>query len=203
MKLFKTEKVKKFFDILQKMDRAYSVDVDKQIYKGYDKNNPHIVWCQKQVFVNRTINKWLSKKYLKFYKEDEVTSIEYIQYFNIVKIKYKLGYGEDLIVHIIDYTRPYSIFNKIVLSYNDVICAEGEWTDNKQHLELLNLIKLDIPEKEFIFNAFNLSLYPKRRSKNWTEDKIKVKFSVLAKTEKEALKKANKYCEENKLFLIN
>lgn len=201
MKLFEKKQVKKFFDILSKMDRGYSIDERKQIYKGYDKNNPDIVKCQKEVFVNRTVNKWLKDKFLKLYKEDEYTNIEYIQYLSISRIEYNLGWGDVLKISILDYINPHDFFNYLKLSYNDIIDLEGEWTDDKIHKQLYDLIKLNIPEKKYTFKAYDWSLYPKRKTKNWTTDKLIVDFVISAKTEKEALKKANQYCEENKLML--
>ena len=203
MKLFEYKKVKKFFDILSRMDRGYSNIESEQIYKGYDKFNPHLVRCQKEVFVNRTVNKWLKGKYLKLYKEDESSGIEFIQYLSILKVTFILGYNDKLLVKILDFAQPFNITNFLNLTYYEIKELEGEWTNSVEHTTLLNLVSLNLPKKEYLFNSYDWSLYPKRIHKNWKVDKLLKKFTILAKTEKEAFKKAKKYCEENKLQLID
>ena len=61
-KLFTIEQVKKFFDILSRLERSSC-----NWYKGWDKLNPDIFPCQQAVFVKRTIGKWLVNKPLIWY----------------------------------------------------------------------------------------------------------------------------------------
>ena len=65
-KLFKKEKVVKFFNILDKLSMMYPVDLSNYPWKDYrtiyTEDSKHIP-SEREVFVNRTINKWLKGKY--------------------------------------------------------------------------------------------------------------------------------------------
>jgi hypothetical protein len=201
MKLFELIQVEKFFTILDKMNRGYSIDPLKDIYRGYDKNNPHISFCQRQVFVKRTLNKWLKGKSLILYKTSEQTNIEYKQYINIVGISYELSYGTKISVSYYDYTRPVDIFNCLSIDHNNALRLEGEWSDGKIHNELLNFFVLDLPEKEFKFRCHDMSKFPKRKKKGQTSEEIMKSLettkSFYAQTEKEAYRKRDRFLESD------
>lgn len=201
MKLFDTKKVQKFFSILHKMERGVAVVKGKDIYEGK---------CQKQIFVKRTLNKWLSGKVLIIYKESEQTGVEYKQYVSITNIEYCLGWGEEIDVNLFDYTRPTDIFNKNSFNHNSILSLEGEWSENSDiHHQILKLTYLNIPEKDYVFKTYDWNKYPKRRKKHQTEDDIiklmEGTISFRAKTEKEAYRKKKKFekSEENKITMLS
>lgn len=202
MKLFKSSEIKKFFKILYRLDRGYSIDPVKNIYKGYDKKYPEFSKCQQEVFVNRTINKWLKYKHLILYKTSEQTGVEYKQYISILTISLHLGVsGGELKIRYYDYSRPVDIFNELILDVNSILELEGEWTENLElHHLLLKITMISFPEKEYVFKAWDYGKYPKRKKKNQTADdimkNIETTVSFKARTEKEAQRKRMKYQEE-------
>jgi len=185
MRLFKKEDVKRFYGILHSLDRGYA---DDSVYKGYDINNPHITKCQMEVFIDRTLNKWLKGKCFVLYIESGI-GIEYKQYVRVTRVSLKLDYSAGTIsVGLYDYSKPYDIFNSINLSVNEAMRLEGEWCINEdQHNLIADLFALNLPDKEFIFNAYDLSI-----SDNVGD--CKTTHTIIAKTEKEAynIKHSNK-----------
>lgn len=181
--LFPREKVKKFFEILSNRERHTC-----KRYMGYDKINPDYAPCAKEVFVKRTLHKWLKGKYLIIYRESEQTNVEYKQYVSITNVKYVLGWGEEIGVSLYDFTKPYNIWNSEKFSHNKALDLEGEWCESTDtHHELLKLTStVDIPEKEYVFMAYDISKMPKRAKKGQTyEDKFKacqIPVPVKAKT---------------------
>lgn len=205
MKLIDINKQKKFFNILNKLERGYSIDPLKNIYKGYDKTNPDRLLSQKEVFVLRTINKWLNGKYLILYKTSS-TNIEYKQYCIILNISYyNTRYGNDKIkVQLLDVSKPYDIFTDDIFSFNDILRLEGEWCDDPTvHNNLLETFMLSISEKEFIFEAYDYSKFIKRKDKNKTVDDMKSNISIFAKTEKEAYKKKEEFQKTSKSIILS
>lgn len=191
MKLFTTDQVKKFFNILQKMDRGFPIGISK--YTGYDKLNPHLTPCEKEIFVKRSIHKWLKGKYLIFYKTDKETDREFKQYISITNIRYSLGWGDDLDVRIYDYAQPMNIWTEMKISHNDALRLEGEWSDDVIHKNLLNLFTLTIPEKEYVFKAYDLSKTKTSKKKIKSYKETETTISFMARTEKEAYKKKREH----------
>ncbi len=189
-KLFKVKDVKKFFNILQKLERACC-----ERYKGYFSKDYSP--CEQEVFVNRTINKWLKHKYLILYTEGENISVEFKKYLSIVKIEFALTYGKgDLTVYVYDFSRPVDLYKTIKVNHNIAIDMEGEWCeDNKRHTELLKFFTLDIPDKEYVFKTYDLT---KTKKKKFVESTITFK----AKTEKHAWKQREKHQKYNKDLVI-
>src|SRR5690349_3632362 len=103
-KLFTTQQVKRFFDKLYSKGRNCC-----ELYKGIDKLNHDRTTCEKEVFVNRTLKRWFSGKYVIFFQEDEQSGIEYKRYIYLSNISYALSYRNDLTVYYLDFTRPYDI----------------------------------------------------------------------------------------------
>lgn len=185
-KLFTTQQIQRYFTILNKMGR-----VVENKYLGYDKKNPHITPCQKEVFVNRTLNKWLKNKYVILYAVSEQTDEQYKEYVSISNIQYYLNaYGGDkLSVSIYDYSKPMDIWNSIKISHNDALDLEGEWIEDptEYHHKLLKMTYLSIPEKEYVFEMHDFSKCPKRGvKKEIALERIKTTISFKAKTEREA-----------------
>lgn len=212
-KLFESEKVKKFFRILDKLSGNIPINTDNYPWKGYQtiytKDSNHVP-STREVFVHRTINKWLRSKALIIYRTSDL-EIEYKQYININSISYQNSWsGKNINVKFMDYTNPYDskMFTGEDLCHNDIIDLEGEWCENiNKHLKILNLITMnDIPDKEYIFKAYDWYKYPKN-SKNTKKalEKITTTKSFIAKTERQAyrLRKIFADSEENSKFIIS
>lgn len=199
MKLFKTEQIQKYWGILNRLERS--------ICARYTEKNK--TFCAREVFVRRTLNKWLKNKLLVLYTTSEQTGLEYKRYISIQNVKYALHHSTELQINIYDYSRPMDIWEELVINHNEALDLEGEWVDNADnHNTILKLSYLDLPEKEYVFEAYDFSKYPKRRKKGQSYDDIreslKTTISFKAKTEKEAYKKRKEYYDsdiENKLMV--
>lgn len=184
--IFNPVKVKKFFDILSRLNR-----VVENRYKGYFKNNPHISPCEKEVFVNRTLNKWFKDSYFIWWKNSEQTKLQQKVYISISNIKFYLGYSNEIEIYYYDYSKPMDIWNTIKLSYNDCINLEGEFCKNGDlHHQLLKLTVINEPEKEFVFKAWDWTKYPKRKKKGWTNEDIYKSMETTISFKANTLKKA-------------
>jgi len=188
-KLFKTEHIKKFFDILSKLERSSC-----ERYKNWDKLNPDNTPCAQEVFIKRTISKWFNNKNIILYKDN------YKRYLTINSIHFGYGYSNNLKIYIFDWSRI-NKFDSLILEYNDILSLEGEWCkDSSKHKKLLKMISLnDVPDKEYIFKAYDFSKL-KRKSKNNPNPKksIETTKSFIAKTEKLAYRKKRLFEEEQK-----
>lgn len=195
-KLFKKEKVVKFFNILDKLSMMYPVDLSNYPWKDYrtiyTEDSKHIP-SEREVFVNRTINKWLKGKYLIIYKMSDL-GIQYKQYINISRLSYSNSWeGGYISAGIFDYSKTCGtgISKDFRFRCNDALDLEGEWCNNSEkHLKIMNLLLLtDVPEKEYVFKAFDFSKFPKRIGKNESALKaIETTKSFIAKTENQAYK---------------
>jgi hypothetical protein len=188
MKLFTVEQVKKFFAILDRMGR--------EVCKRYSDDN--FAPCEKEVFVRRTVNKWFRGKYIVYYATSAQTSAEYKRYLYISNVRFVLGWGTALSVGIIDYARPVDVFESMTLSHNDVLDLEGEWVEDKDldnyHHALLKMTTLNIPEREFVFKAYDMSKFSNKRNK---KEYLETTVSVNAMTEKEAYRRKNELQKKN------
>lgn len=200
-KLFTTEQVKKFFNILGNLSKSIPIDQTHYPWKDYQaiytKDSNHVP-CTREVFAHRTISKWLKGKALIIYKESDL-GIIYKQYVRISSLRYCNDWGFGYInVGIIDYSRPYDpiLFDGLHIKHNDALQLEGEWCDNlDKHNQILNLVTMsDVSDKEYVFKAYDWSKYPKRKKKGIDPiDLITTTKSFIAKTEKQA-------CELKKQF---
>lgn len=189
-RLFTTEQVTKFFNILGQLERG--VNPKKNIYKGYNPLNPDIQYCQRQVFVLRTVNRWLRGKKVVLYKVAENSSLQYKQYIVINRIEFGLGYSDDLRVYFNDYSHPMNFFNSMIIDHNEVLRLEGEW-DGSKHKAILDLFVLDIPQKEFVFKAFD---FAKMKTRGKTKEEVMAEIEttcvIKAQTHYQAYKLKNK-----------
>lgn len=202
MKLFPTDKVKKFFDILQKLSGSTPIDSSTYRYKDYltiyTKDSNHIP-STREVFVNRTVAKWLKGKYAIIYRKSDL-GVEYKQYVSITNIAHfndwsVTGYVG---VGLMDYANPYSssLFAKEHFGHNTCLNIEGEWSENgDKHTKLLSYISMeDVPTKEYVFRAYDFTKYPKRGvSSDKAMKKIETTMSFFAKTENSAYEQKNHY----------
>lgn len=122
--LFSPDKVRKFFDILGRLGREQS-----GTYKGYYKIGGSVP-CQKEVFVNRTLNRYLRGKHLIWYRKSLTSGIYYNCYATIGRIEFILGWGNEIKVYFSDYSRPADLLSSIKLRPNEVFDLEGQWCDN-------------------------------------------------------------------------
>lgn len=184
-KLFDPKRVGKFFNILYKLNRC----VDK---KYEDK-------CEKEVFVRRTVNKWLKGKFLILYDMSEQTELLYKKYIHISSVSLNLDWTlGTLSVNIYDYTRPMDVFNSITVDHNKALSMEGEWIDNpgEHHFKIIELTSMNnVPEKEYVFETYDWERYPKnsKKRKDRILEEIKGTISFTAQTELDAYRQKNKY----------
>ena len=205
-KLFHPDKIRKFFDILDRLTGSIHIDKETYRYKDYQTiytKDSHHCPSTREVFVHRTVDKWLRGKYLIFYRVSGLGAI-YKQYVSITRISYLNDWGSGrLDVGLLDYIKPFSstIFGGKKIKYNDALSLEGEWCENgDRHYELLKLSSMDdVPDKEYIFSAYDWSKYPKKVKKG-TDPKelMKTTKSFVAKTEHQAYKLKRKFEEELK-----
>lgn len=199
-RLFTTEQIKRYFDRLSNKGRNCS-----KLYKGIDKLNPDREPCEKEIFVERTIRKWFSGKYVILFQEDEMTGVEYKRYVFISGIRYGLGHKDDFHISYLDYNTPYKMWNEMQVSHNDLIRLEGIWCENGElHKTLLDMVKLNISDREFTFKAYDWDKYESRGrgTKEQKEAKIKTTVSVFAKTQKEAYKKLDEIAKTSRLHIV-
>ena len=181
MVLFETKKVSKFFEILYRLDRHIPI------------NNVNNIKCQKEIFLRRTVNKWLKNKFLVLYKNAEPLDYEYKQFIKINKISFILGWGHELCVEYYNYSTPATIFNHLNLDNNDIHSLEGEWSiDETNHNIIRKLCSMnDLPIKKYVFKAYRI---------NNLDQEVFVNF--YAQTEKEAYKLKHIEQKINKNIII-
>lgn len=199
-KLFTAEQIKRYFDRLSQKGRNCS-----KLYKGIDKLNPDREPCEKEIFVERTLRKWFAGKYIILFQEDEMSGREYKRYIYISSIRYGLGYNDDFYVTYLDYNAPYKMWNEMKISHNDALRLEGFWCENGElHKTLLEMMKLNISDREFTFDAYDWDKYESRGrgTKEEKLNKIKTTVSVFAKTHKEAYKKLDEIAKNSKLHIM-
>lgn len=192
-KLFKIEKVRKFFDILERQNRT-----SNKRYIGWSKLNPHIEYCEKQVFAKRVSNSLLPSKYIKLYNVENKT----VQYLYVCSIRFHLGWSNsNLEINYIDYANLSEGLQQKKLSFNDIIYLEGEFLDGEEHKKVLELFRLKLPEKTYRFEAFDFDKYPKRVKKGVNpKELIKTFVDIVAITEVDAFNK-RKALEGSKLMI--
>ena len=78
----------------------------------------------------------------------------------------------------------------MTLSHNDVLDLEGEWIEDptNYHHALAKMTMLNIPEREFVFEAYDMTKFSKKRNK---KEYLETTVSVNAMTEKEAYRRKN------------
>lgn len=198
--IFNPDQVDKFFSILRNMGRTCC---DR--YKGYDKLNPHISPCEREVFTKRTVSKWFKGKYVIVYEKGGDMGIPQKKYYSINSITYALDYGLNLSVYVTDFANPYN-FTSFKVS-NKIRNMEGRWSpDGSEHAILLSLISLDdLPDREFVYSGLDFDRYPKRKKKDQTKDDIRkameVEKVIVAKIQSDADEQITKL--QNKDFLLN
>lgn len=205
-KLFTTEQVKKFFNILDRFSGSIPIDKSKYPWENYQtiytKDSEHVP-CTREVFVNRTVNKWLKGKYLIIYRVSDL-GCTYKQYISISQIAYQNDWGSGYLnVGLVDYTKPYEVllFKGEKIRHNDALRLEGEWCDNKdKHVKLLEFSSMSgVPNKEYIFKAYDWSKYPKRVKKGIDpKDIMRTTKSFIAKTEHQAYELKDKFEKKHK-----
>lgn len=167
--LFKTEDVKRYFNILERLGRCVATR-----YKGYYNRNSDYSPCEREVFVNRTLNKWFPEKCIILYENSEF-GIPYKRYIIIRSIRYSLTHGVDLNVSFTDCTNPYTLSTSMSVNHNKAINLEGVWKgDSKIHTQLLGLIEFSEEEyKDYTFEGYDFNLPFKKKKKNMTTEEHK------------------------------
>lgn len=189
-KLFTTAQVKKFFRILDNLDRHTA-----EIYKGYYGGN--FTACQKQVFVSRTLNKWFSGKHIIFLDSDDDYKMQHKRYLYISSVQYALGWSEELYVNCTDYGNPREMFPSIKITHNRALNLEGFWSEDTELFQ--NMLKMflvnDLPEREFVFKIYDFNL---QTNEEVTMGELDSTLSVTARTHHEAQEKARQIEKQSK-----
>jgi hypothetical protein len=192
--LFKTEHIKKLFNILDRLERTVDVKYNNK--------------CAREVFIRRSIAKWLKNKYLVWLCKSEDSGFYYNRYVTIMKVEYALHYATELNVRFFDYSRPMDIWNTITLDHNSLLNLEGNWCKNGNiHNKILKLTVPNLPLREFVFKTYDFNLYPKRKKKSQTQEDIyklmESTISFKASTHKEAyqMKKDFEKVDNGKLLI--
>lgn len=190
--LFKTEHIKKLFNILDRLERIVDIKYDNK--------------CAREVFIRRSVAKWFKNKHLIWLCESEDSGFYYNRYITIIKIEYALHYATELNVRFFDYSRPMDIWNKITLDHNKLLRLEGSWSKNSNiHNKILKFSVPNLPLKEFVFKTYDLNKYPKRKKKGQTKEDIyklmESTISFKASTHKEAYQMKKDFEKNNKLVI--
>lgn len=125
--LFTQKQVSKFFGILGRLDRA-----SQKRHSNRNELTTRFGSCEQEVFVDRTIGKWLKGKSFVWIEEAETglyqmdpdgynqISIKHkqVRYIQLMGINYVLGYGNSIRVKFYDATRPSNFSNELEISHN-------------------------------------------------------------------------------------
>lgn len=185
MYLFKKENVKRFFQALESKGRNC-----EPRYEGWDKKNPKIQYCEREVFVKRMMKYLFKDRYFKIYNTDKGV----FSYIFVSSVRYSLDYGCNITIYYLDYSRFDLGFQSVVFDSGDLIHLEGEVSDGKEHKQLQDILVLNLPEKTFRFKAYDFDRYPKRVRKGTDpKEKIKTTVDITARTIEEAFKKRKEF----------
>lgn len=188
MTLFKTEDIKRYFGILEKLGRGTETKYDGK--------------CQKEIFVRRTLDKWFKNKDIVLYDINE-SEIEFLNYLHIISIRYHLGYSDEIDVTALSYNKNYQWELKKI-GYNDALDLEGVWSENSDvHKKVLELTShLSLPNREYVYQTYDWSLYPKRvRDKERAKEKIKGKHSFFGRTIRSVEKQVKEFRQNSKIMI--
>ena len=146
IKIFNREQVRKFFAILERLDRSVGTQYEDRKFGS----------CQKEVFVARTVHKWMDGKCFRFV--DEVDSgirnmissnrskplkIEQMRIVKVGGTRFMLGHGEELSVGISDAANPSSLFNSKSISISDAISLMGEEITREEFDTVYNMFSVE------------------------------------------------------------
>jgi hypothetical protein len=163
---------KKFWTALDRMCRY--IPKDKS-------HHPYGDRCEKQIFVQRTLQKWFSGKYLAvilekdtgFFKDDARIGDDTIKrkaktFVFISNIRYALSHGEDIAVIYFDATNHVKI-SDIVLDEYKFNKLEFYEIDKEQYGNVVSMFADDRPKKSYKF-------------KTWNKDDMNEGFKMRSKT---------------------
>lgn len=199
-KLFELSKIQKFFSILRRTDRHNSKLWINSNARSFLNDEP-CYYCAREVFVNRTIKKWFSNRFLILYGET------YKEYIYVSNIRYALTWGEDLQIYIVNYnnlsSNPTQCCN---YDFNQLYNLEGIWCpDGKEHYELLEFLSHCLPDLSFEFLAYDLNKLKTVKAKKGEEimDKVSFKYKIIARTEQEAFRIKSENTDKNIMITDN
>lgn len=166
---------------------------------GY--NNHTLPPIAREVFVHRTLNKWFTGKYLILYNTSN--DVTYRQYLYIMSISYSNSYGYSGLLNItlMDYNTSQII--RKTIKFEEFFNFEGEWCDSShEHNKLLFMTSFaSIPEKEYIFEAFDLTKLPKKVRKGVEPmELMKISYPIKARTLREAYSITANLCSKDLYF---
>lgn len=154
-RIFAPNKVKKFFNILRRLDRSC-----QDHYLGWDKLNPDKKPCQQEVFIARTVAKWFygkrykiidevgtgffksNDKYGSRYDSDEIKIKQY-SYISLARPTYVLGYGQQVSVN---FSRASRIgMNNMTIGHNQALKLRGEEITQERYNAIKSMFNYDGP----------------------------------------------------------
>ncbi len=198
--LFNRDELNNFIDKLTTYE-AECCDYYHKYNETLGYSSPTLSPNAREVFVHRTLNKWFTGKYLVLYNTSN--DITYRQYLYIMSISYSNSYDYSGLLHITLMDYNISQIVRKTVKFGELFYLEGEWCDSPhEHNKLLFMTSFtSIPEKEYIFEAFDMSKYPKRVRKGVDPmELIKIPHSILARTLSEAHSITAGLCSENLYF---
>jgi hypothetical protein len=147
--LFTQKQVSKFFGILSRLNRASQ--------KRYSKRNElskRFGSCEQEVFVDRTIGKWLNGKCFLWIEEaetgfyqqdpyDDTSRIpikhKQVRYIQLMKPRYALGYGHSIEVKFYDASRPSQLNNELEVTHNFALSIKASEITSSKFKSVLKL----------------------------------------------------------------
>ncbi len=207
-KLFNYQKIRKFFDILERKERSTSTIYINPNAKSWLNTNQPCYYCAREVFVNRTIAKWFKGKYLILFENG------YKKYLFVSHISYGLTWGLDLYISTLNYAsfgNTEKVLGQLLegnkYNFNDLYNLEGIWCeDSSQHKQILNLLKLDLPILKFKYKVYNTDLFKSLTKKQKTSKNVYEYLTeyieIEAMTENESYKKLKLETKDKPQYIL-
>lgn len=179
--------LRRYFDLLGKHGRS----VDKK-YGGK---------CGKEIFVRRTMRKWLKGKKFTVIKNEKTglwkcgdakdpsscseVTLPKKHYININGCEYTLGYSEKITIYVDD---PFSteVFNAVEFSYNDFLRLQWREITDDEFEYVSSLFDDDREETEYKITAYTKTYTKTGRMRKPQE----IQLSIMAKDYRSAREKA-------------
>jgi hypothetical protein len=154
--LFTQKQVSKFFGILARLNRA-----SQKRYSKRDELSTRYGYCEQEIFVDRTIGKWLGGKCFLwteeaetgFYQQDPHDNTSQIpikqkqvRYIQLMKPRYALGYGHSIDVKFYDASRPSQLNNELQVTHNIALSIKANEITPAKFKSVLKLFIYQEPE---------------------------------------------------------
>jgi len=154
--LFTQKQISKFFGILSRLDRT-----TQKRYSNRNELSTRSGLCEQEVFVERTIGKWLEGKFFLWIEEaetglyqsdpmDEWNQIpiksKQVRYIQLFRPKYALGYGHCISVKFYDASRPSELINELDVTHNTALSIKAKPITGAKFKSVTKLFVYQEPE---------------------------------------------------------